>query len=172
MATWELEARSLLWPGVRRRAAATAAQAVMAAGVVALVAAGSYRALHTSLLGSQAQAAARTLEVAPALRPSPPGVRSQAGTRPAGAFAVRPADAARVVFGRFARRQDADARARLVRRKGYMATVVRVGEVYLVVSRAYSSPQAAQFWARVFREIGLRARVVPRLEALAVPGES
>lgn len=172
MATWEVGTRSPLGVFAHRPALVAAAQAVLAAGVVALAGAGPYWGLRTSLEWSQARAAARVLEVSPALRLPPPPAQVRAAAGPAdGRASVRPAPA-RVVFGRFARRQDAEARARAVRRKGYIASVVRVGAGYLVVSRPYPTVEAARFWAEVFREIGLRADVLPRVEALAAAGES
>ncbi|MDR7509714.1 MAG: hypothetical protein QN210_08400 [Armatimonadota bacterium] len=172
MATWEVGTRSLLRSPAHRPALVAAAQAALAAGVVALAGAGPYWGLRTSLEESQARAATRVLEVSPTLRPSPPAVQVRADAGPAGRVSsARPA-AARVVFGRFARRQDAEARARAVRRKGYIASVVRVGAGYLVVSRPYPTVEAARFWAEIFSEIGLRADILPRVEALAAAGES
>ncbi len=164
MATWEVGTRSLARPRPRGPAVA-AVQALLAAGAVVLAGAGPYWALRASLGNSQVRAAARVLEVAPALRPSPAVAQAPAPAGPAGGRSVGSAGAPRVIFGRFASPREAQARARLVRRKGYIASVVRVGGAYAVVSRPYPSLEAARSWAEIFREIGLRSQVVPRLEA-------
>ncbi len=70
-----------------------------------------------------------------------------------------------VAFGRFQRQESAEAHARLVRSKGYVAKVVRSGAAYVVVSRPYRSLSDARFWSKVFGELGLEARALARLEA-------
>lgn len=70
-----------------------------------------------------------------------------------------------VSFGRFHRQDSAEAQARRVRSKGYVAKVVQSGATYVVVSRPYRSLSDAHFWSKVFGEIGLEARALARLEA-------
>lgn len=167
MATWEAGSRPLLRFPPRRSAAVGAASALLASGVVALAGAGPYWALRASLREFQVRAAASVLEVAPVRRTSAVVAGPVAPLRRAGAPPARPGAAVRVVFGRFAHPQDAASRARAVRRKGYIASVVPVGGSYVVVSRPYPTLEAARFWAGIFGEIGLRTQVVQRLEVLA-----
>ncbi len=165
MATWEVGSRVQTWtepepaPSVVRQI-----PQLLAAGlVVLLMASGPYYVLRIALPQSQIATAVSTgpLEAQPAVRSalSIAAARGQAaGITPAsGRFLV--------AFGRFERREAADARARLVRSKGYIARVVRSGAAYLVVSRPYHSLAAAQFWTGVFGEIGLQASALARLEA-------
>lgn len=70
-----------------------------------------------------------------------------------------------VTFGRFERREAAEAHARLVRSKGYIAKILHSGGVHLVVSRPYRTLADAQFWSVIFGEIGLEARAPGELEA-------
>lgn len=60
-----------------------------------------------------------------------------------------------VVFGSFATRAQAQAHARLVRSKGYLAGVISSDGSFRVVSRPYSSTERAVFWTTIFTEIGL-----------------
>jgi len=68
-----------------------------------------------------------------------------------------------VVFGAFADRAEAEAYARLVRSKGYLAEVKATGTVFHVVSRPYDSRQRARFWTSIFLEIGLDAERTARV---------
>jgi len=68
-----------------------------------------------------------------------------------------------VVFGNFIDRAEAEAHARLIRSKGYIAGVVRAGGGFRVVSRPYESTARAQFWSSIFLEIGLDAERTARL---------
>jgi len=62
-----------------------------------------------------------------------------------------------VIFGAFASRAQADAYARTIRSKGYLATVLQDVTSFRVVSRPYQSQERADFWRGVFEEIGLDA---------------
>ncbi len=64
-----------------------------------------------------------------------------------------------VSFGGFPRREIAETRARLVRSKGYFATVTRVGPSYHVVSHPYPDRHVAEYWSKVFHQIGLPGNV-------------
>ncbi|HXF82851.1 MAG TPA: hypothetical protein VNN19_08885, partial [bacterium] len=75
--------------------------------------------------------------------------------RTAALLPLPPAPQYVVVFGTFATRQAADEAARLVRRKGYIADVLRAGETFHVVSRTYASADRARFWTAIFEQIGL-----------------
>lgn len=94
-------------------------------------------------------------------------VRPTAGViRPSASWGSRPSGASWgsrsqyvVSFGRFPQRQVAEAHARLVRTKGYAATVTRVGSSFTVVSRPYPDKGRAEFWAGVFRHVGLQAEI-------------
>jgi len=75
-----------------------------------------------------------------------------------------------ITFGRFASRQEAEAKARRVRSKGYSAVVSREGSTFVVMSRAFSDRKVAESWSGVFKQIGLQAKVVavrpPAINAL------
>lgn len=86
--------------------------------------------------------------------------------RPSASWGSRPSSASWgsrsqyiVSFGRFPQRQAAEAHARVVRTKGYAATVTRVGSSFTVVSRSYPDKGRAEFWAGVFRQVGLQAEI-------------
>lgn len=68
-----------------------------------------------------------------------------------------------VIFGDFASRAQADAYARTVRRKGYLATVLQDVTSFRVVSRPYRSQERADFWRVLFEEIGLDAGTTAEL---------
>ncbi len=165
MATWEVGTAVQTWsepepaPSVVRQI-----PQLLAAGlVVLLMASGPYYVLRIALPQSQIATAVSTgpLEAQPAIRSALP----VAAVRPGQAAAVvPPAGRFVVAFGRFERREAADAHARLVRSKGYIARVVRSGAAYVVVSRPYRSLAAAQFWTGVFGEIGLQAKALARFE--------
>ncbi len=70
-----------------------------------------------------------------------------------------------VTFGRFERRESAEAHARLVRSKWYIAKIMQSGGAHLVVSRPYRTLADAQFWSAIFGEIGLEAGASSGLEA-------
>lgn len=62
-----------------------------------------------------------------------------------------------VIFGAFEDRAEADAYARTIRSKGYLATVLQDETSYRVISRPYRSQERADFWRDVFEDIGLDA---------------
>src|SRR3989454_2413398 len=136
---------------------------LLAAGLMALILAfGPYWALRATLPSSSVATALRAgaLEVAPAVRSSLVASRlgqARAMASRSGRFVV--------AFGRFERLESADAHARLVRSKGYIAAVVQSGTAYLVVSRQYRSLADAKFWSSIFSNIGLEAKAMARLEA-------
>jgi len=137
---------------------------LLAAGLMALtLVVGPYWTLRATLPSSSVATALRTvaLEVAPASRSSLV-VASRLGQ--ARALASRSGRFV-VAFGRFERFESADAHARLIRSKGYIAAVVQSGTAYLVVSRQYRSLADAKFWSSIFSNIGLEAKAVARLEA-------
>jgi hypothetical protein len=74
-----------------------------------------------------------------------------------------------VSVARFTSRVEADGFARRVRAKGYLASVVREGAAYRVVTRSYPSQDAALRAARVLREIGFSARVLAVRQPLHAP---
>ena len=71
-----------------------------------------------------------------------------------------------VVFGSFTTRAQAQAHARLIRRKGYLAGVIPSEGAFRVVSRAYGSTERALFWTTVFSDIGLDADTTADLHDL------
>ncbi len=171
MATWDertLPSRTEPEPGA---SAAGQIPQILAAGLAALMLAlGPYWVLRVVLPQASVATVVRAgaLEVAPAVRSSLP----VAGVQPGQRRAVASLRSGRfvVAFGRFERLESADAQARLVRSKGYIAAVVRSGTAYLVVSRPYHSLAAAKFWSSIFSDIGLEAKALARLEARLRPG--
>ncbi len=166
MATWEVGSRVQTWtePEPAPSVARQIPQLLAAGLVVLLMASGPYYVLRIALPQSQI---ATAVSVGPL--EAPPTVRSAlsvAAAPPGQVAGVAPAQGRfMVAFGRFERREAADARARLVRSKGYIARVVRSGAAYVVVSRSYRSLADAQFWTGVFGEIGLQAKALAQLEA-------
>ncbi len=71
-----------------------------------------------------------------------------------------------VVFGSFATRAQANALARQVRSKGYLADVLTSRGSFRVVSRPYGSTERAMFWTTIFTEIGLDADATADLHDL------
>jgi cell division septation protein DedD len=157
----------------------------LAAGSLAVATAwGSYRVL---LAGAQVGAfgppvrrqAAAVVEASPELRravlPSRPAAAvGMAPTTPTAPLAARtPAAAAPAAYvvrvARFARHDLAEAHARRVRAKGYLATVARDGAAYLVVTRPYPTEDAARRTARALAEIGFSVRVIALRQPLSAP---
>lgn len=68
-----------------------------------------------------------------------------------------------VIFGSFKSAEQADAYARTVRSKGYLATVLEDVTSFRVVSRPYRTQERADFWRGVFEEIGLDAGTTAEL---------
>lgn len=164
MATWDERTFESTITPVPRVPVARQIPQLVAAGLTALVlASGPYWALRAVTMPSSEANAVRTgaLEITPAAR-----LRAVTAVR-AGAGGVSLARAGRfvVAFGRFQRRESAEAQARLVRSKGYIAGVVRSGTAYLVVSRQYRSLADAKFWSSIFSSLGLEAKAMARLEA-------
>ncbi len=171
--TWEQSSR----PGPPAPAGRPPGRLVaLAAGSLAVVslAWGSYRVL---LAGARSGAftppAAR--QAAGPLEPSSMARRALlrtgrspvASTAPARSPAARPAYVVSVAT--FASRERAEAHARRVRSKGYLAAVVRDGASYRVLTRPYPSEEAARRAARVLSEIGFSARVVVLRHTLPAP---
>jgi hypothetical protein len=140
---------------------------VLAAGVlVALLAWAPYSVLRNGpLVTQQAEVREGPQEVPATVRLAHPVVTVPA---PQGLAGV-PAGRVVLAFGRFERRAAAQARARLVRSKGYIARVIQAGAAYLVVSRPYRNHAEARFWSGIFGGLGLRVTTVTRLEAAAPP---
>jgi hypothetical protein len=163
MATWETGAQF----SSRREAVGAETLRVLAAGlIVAVLTWGPYWVLRNGA-GPVALApgvGAGALEGSPAVR----STLFVAAVRPPQSSGAAGLSSGRFVlaFGRFERRAAAEARARLVRSKGYIARVVHSGAAYLVVSRPYRDHADAQFWSAVFVKLGLHATTVTRLEAL------
>ena len=137
---------------------------VLAAGLfVALVAWAPY-----SVLRSAPQQVAQQVEVREGPLEAPPAVRLARPVviAPPQGLAGVPAGRIVLAFGRFERHAAAQARARLVRSKGYVARVVQAGAAYLVVSRPYRNHAEARFWSGIFGGLGLQVTTVTRLEAV------
>jgi hypothetical protein len=135
---------------------------VLAAGLlVALVAWAPYSVLRSGspTVAQRAEVREGTLEVPPAVRLALPVV-----TAPS--LAGVPAGRIVLAFGRFERHAAAQARAKLVRSKGYIARVVQTSAAYLVVSRPYRTHAEARFWSGIFGRLGLQVTTVTRLEAV------
>lgn len=105
------------------------------------------RLTPTSVVGSWDSAAGLTLQSGPSSHAARPSVSWGSVTNYV------------VSFGQFPHRQAAEAQASQVRRKGYVATVTRVGSSFNVISRPYANKTRAEFWADVFRQVGLQANV-------------
>lgn len=97
-------------------------------------------------------------------RPSSPAPRAQLRRTPQqGSQTARRVPGGRqfvVSFGRFSRRTPAETAARAIRGKGYLATVRHVGGAFHVFSRAFRDRESAEFWSKVYSDIGLHARVL------------
>lgn len=159
MSTWEARSARVSRP----EPAGVEMLRVLAAGLlVALVAWAPYSVLRSgsSTVTRQAEVREGPLEVPPAVRLARPVV-----TVPPQSL-VGPAGRIVLAFGRFERHAAAQARARLVRSKGYIARVVHAGAVYLVVSRPYRNQAEARFWSGIFGGLGLQVTTVTRLEAV------
>src|SRR3989449_9906380 len=135
---------------------------VIAAGLTArLLASGPYWPLRAA--GPQASVGIAhlngVLEVTPAVRSwavtvTQPGQGRSIASR-AGRFVV--------AFGRFERFESAEAQARLVRSKGYIAAVGRAGTAFVGVSRQYRSLADAKVWSSIFSKLGLGAKALTPL---------
>jgi len=138
---------------------------LLAAGlVVFMITSGPYYVLRIALPQAPVAIASRSdvLEVSPAARL---GVAAAVKTHQVQAVTPSTVGQFVVAFGRFQRQETAEAHARLVRSKGYVARVVQSGAMYVVVSRPYRSLRDARFWSKVFGELGLEAKALVRLEA-------
>lgn len=91
-------------------------------------------------------------------RPDPPRDAATSATT-AQPVTARPAGFV-VTFGEFSHQDTARRQARLVRSKGYLATVSRSGPSLRVISRIYDDRHQAEFWAAIFHEIGIPATPV------------
>jgi hypothetical protein len=139
---------------------------VFAAGLlVALAAWAPYSVLRSApqTVTQQAEVREGTLEAPPAVRLIRPVVSA-----PPQSLVGVPSGRIVVAFGRFEHHAAAQARARLVRSKGYIARIVQARAAYLVVSRPYRNHAEARFWSGIFGRLGLQVTTVTRLEA-AVP---
>ena len=164
MATWdERTFQSRITP-VPRVPMARQVPQVIAAGLTALLlASGPYWALRAAVPQPSVGIAHLNgvLEVTPAVRSWAVTVTQPGQGRSMASRAARFV----VAFGRFERLESAEAQARLVRSKGYIAAVVRSGTAYVVVSRQYRSLADAKFWSSIFSKLGLEAKALTRLEA-------
>ena len=136
---------------------------VLAAGLlVALVAWAPYSVLRSAPqpVTQQAQVREGPSEAPPTVRLTRPAV-----TAPPQSLVGVPAGRIVLAFGRFERHAAAQARARLVRSKGYIARVVQTSTAYLVVSRPYRTHAEARFWSGIFGRLGLQVTSVTRPEA-------
>ena len=161
MATWEVGTARMN----RREPAGVEMLRVLTAGLlVVLVAWAPYSVLRSGspLVRQQAGVREGTLEVPPSIRQALPVITAP----PQQGLAAVPAGRFVLAFGRFERRVAAQARARLVRSKGYAARVVQTGAAYLVVSRPYRNHAEARFWSGIFGRLGLQVLTVTRLEAV------
>jgi hypothetical protein len=139
---------------------------VLAAGLlVVLVAWAPY-----SVLRGAPQVVTQKVDVREGPWEAPPSVRLARPAITAAPQSLVGVPGGRIVlaFGRFERHAAAQARARLVRSKGYIARIVQTGAAYLVVSRPYRNHAEARFWSGIFGKLGLQVTTVTRLEA-AVP---
>lgn len=68
-------------------------------------------------------------------------------------------------FGRFGNPSAAQAHARLVRSRGYIASVADSGTSYRVVGREFRSQANAERWKGIFEGIGLQSRVSQQVVA-------
>lgn len=105
--------------------------------------------------------------------PSQPASNGQARQKPAPLAAVKPGRSAEIgrqlkpiagyamTFGRFTSLKTAQACARQIRSKGYMANVVQVGNSFRVLGRTYSTRFDAERMAKNLQEINLPASVQP-----------
>jgi hypothetical protein len=164
MATWEVGSARMS----RREPAGVEMLRVLTAGLlVVLVAWAPYAVLRSGSPLVREQVAVRegTLEVPPSIRQALPVITAP----PQQGLAGVPGGRFVLAFGRFERRVTAQARARLVRSKGYIARVIPTGAAYLVVSRPYRNHAEARFWSGIFGTLGLQVTTVTRLEAVVPP---
>lgn len=164
MATWEVGARFRLALGtggvLRARLADVTVVSGVALAVVATATLWMFRgAPQVARLLPPASVSWGALEVPAAVQAQAvPAVQPEASVVRPGGFVVS--------FGRFARRERAEAYARVVRSKGYIASVAQADTGFTVVSRPYASLDAARFWSTIFEEIGLEVRAVTQHEAV------
>lgn len=175
MATWEPGKFTAAHRSRERRAFALVI-ATLSAITVMLVGAGAYWVLR--LQGEVAEAPAPT-QVSSPRRVSPrsvaetarPGVPQVRDGHPSIATVETPPRTTAfstiyiLEFGRFGDRGSAQARARLVRSKGYIARVADSGVSYSVLGREFRSQASAERWKAIFEGIGLQSRVSRRVVA-------
>lgn len=65
-----------------------------------------------------------------------------------------------VSLGAYSHSEAAEAQARAVRSKGYLASVAPTGTQFLVVTRPYENAVRARQWCRIFADLGLPGRLV------------
>lgn len=164
MATWELRARLRLALGsgsvLRVRLGGVTLVSGAALAMVATAAMWMSRGTpQVAQVFTPAAASWGALEV-------PPSARAQAAlTISALGGSSNQGERFVLTFGHYARRDRALAYARVVRSKGYIASVVQTDQGFTVVSRSYASLEAARFWSAIFEEIGIEVRAVTRREA-------
>ena len=130
----------------------------------------------TSLPSAARPSAGRSIPgatTAPERKPASSGqVRSSSATRPAGISSqpARPVRAAAsaagpairgyaVTFGEFASHTAAEINMHLIRGKGYLVYVTRIGDSFQVATRPYRTRVQAERLANALQEIGLPARM-------------
>ena len=173
MATWEYGKLHLLTleaagPQGRRKPASLARLATLASLVLVLLSTAPYWGVRIPLRTGRLSAPPRISESKPStytpVAPKQAGrlAGTQTVARQLGQPVRRRAPRSFVVsFGSFPHQRTAEARARVIRGKGYHASVARVGGAFHVFSHTYRDRSRAEFWSKVFGEIGLQTRVLP-----------
>ncbi len=174
MATWEY-GKLHHWtpeaarPQGLRKPASLARLATLASLILVLLSTAPYWAARIPLRTGRVAAPPRISESKPgAFTPATPKQAARiAGTHAVGPQPGQPtrrrvpARSFVVSFGSFPHQRTAEARARVIRGKGYHASVTRLGRSFHVLSHTYHDRSRAEFWSKVFGEIGLRTRVLP-----------
>ncbi len=173
MATWELEPRfyshpkSAGSPGLRRSTPPTRL-AIVVSLILVLVGTAPYWSkqipLGTEFVAISPEIGRPPDKVVLVQTTSPRGPRAQARRNTSQVRqSVRRAPGSKhyvVSFGSFSRQAAAETTAREIRGKGYHATVTHVGGTFHVVSRSFQDRHSAEFWSKVYSEIGLRTHVL------------
>jgi len=164
-------------PSRRRNAVAWVALAASAAALALVILS---TPLEVTRIPERSSTLTPTLPGAARLSARPPAApplssRLPRLARPTGPSAEQPATIGYVVtFGEFASRTAAEIRMHLIRGKGYIVYVARVGDSLHVVTRPYRTWVQAERLANALQEIGLpaRARIARIGELLRARGDS
>ncbi len=171
MATWEYG--KLHHEGARpqglRKAASLARLAALASLVLVLLSTAPYWTARIPVRTGRVATPPRITESKPGAftRATPKQAARIAGTQTVAPQLGQPtrrralASSFVVSFGSFPHQRTAEVRARVIRSKGYHASVTQVGRSFHVFSRTYRDRSRAEFWSKIFGEIGLRTRVLP-----------